>query len=33
VREAAWTGIGFLALTTLRGTAPPVARPTLEVER
>lgn len=33
VREAVWTGIGFLALTTLRGTAPPVARPTLEVER
>jgi uncharacterized protein (TIRG00374 family) len=33
VREAAWTGIGFLALTALRGTAPPVARPTLEVER
>ena len=33
VREAAWTGIGFLALTTLRDTAPPVARPTLEVER
>jgi uncharacterized protein (TIRG00374 family) len=33
VREAAWTGIGFLALTTLRSTAPPVARPTLEVER
>jgi len=33
VREAAWTGIGFLALTTLRGTAPPVTRPTLEVER
>lgn len=33
VREAIWTGIGFLALTTLRDTAPPVARPTLEVER
>jgi glycosyltransferase 2 family protein len=33
VREAAWTGIGFLALTTLRSTAPPVARPTFEVER
>lgn len=33
VREAAWTGIGFLALTGLRDTAPPVARPTLEVER
>jgi uncharacterized membrane protein YbhN (UPF0104 family) len=32
VREAAWTGIGFLALTTLRDTAPPVARPRLEVE-
>jgi uncharacterized membrane protein YbhN (UPF0104 family) len=32
VREAAWTGIGFLALTTLRDTAPPVGRPRLEVE-
>ena len=33
VREAAWTGIGLLALTTLRDTAPPVARPTLEIQR
>lgn len=32
LREAAWTGIGFLALATLRATAPPPARVALEAE-
>ena len=32
LREAAWTGIGFLALTTLRATAPPPASAALEAK-
>jgi hypothetical protein len=32
LREAAWTGTGFLALTTLRATAPPPASAALEAE-
>lgn len=32
LREATWTGIGFLALTTLRATAPPPASVALEAE-
>jgi uncharacterized membrane protein YbhN (UPF0104 family) len=32
LREAAWIGIGFLALMTLRATAPPPAGAALEAE-
>jgi uncharacterized membrane protein YbhN (UPF0104 family) len=32
LREVAWTAIGFLALTTLRATAPPRARAALEAK-
>jgi len=32
LREATWTGLGFLALTTLRATAPPPVAAALEAE-